>query len=123
MYVKKSIYHKVLSHLNALDDEFETLWIEINTGQNIIVCCAHRHPDTNANKFTVYLEPTLPKIDKNKISCIMGDFKISLLNYEPHSNTNEFINSMVCHYVLPHILQPTRVTDHSATMIYNIFTK
>ena len=34
---------KVLNHLNALEDEFETLWIEINTGpksKNIIVCCA-----------------------------------------------------------------------------------
>ena len=29
---------------------------------------------------------------------------------------------MVSHYVLPHILQPTRVTDHSATIIDNIFT-
>ena len=28
MYVKKSLDHKVLNHLNALEDEFETLWIE-----------------------------------------------------------------------------------------------
>ena len=26
------------------------------------------------------------------------------------------------HYLLPHILHPTRVTDHSATIIDNIFT-
>ena len=125
MYVKKSLDHKVLNHLNALEDEFETLWIEINTGpksKNIIVCCAYRHPDTDARKFTVYLESILSKIDKNKTICIMGDFNINLLNYESHSNTNEFINSMVSHHLLPHILQPTRVTDHSATIIDNIFT-
>ena len=29
---------------------------------------------------------------------------------------------MVSHYLLPHILQPTRVADHSATIIDNIFT-
>ena len=42
---------------------------------------------------------------------------INLLNYESHSDTNEFINSMVSHHLLPHILQPTR-----ATIIDNIFT-
>ena len=52
----------------------------------------------------------------------MGHFNINLLNYESHRNTNEFINSMVSHCLLLHILQPTRVTDHSATVIDNIFT-
>ena len=38
-----------------------------------------------------------------------------------HSDTNEFLNSMTSHHLLPHILQPTRVTDHSATIIDDIF--
>ena len=29
---------------------------------------------------------------------------------------------MVSHYLLPHILHPTRVTDHSSTVIDNIFS-
>ena len=29
---------------------------------------------------------------------------------------------MISHYLLPHVLQPTRVTDYSATVIDNIFT-
>ena len=36
MYVKKSLDHKVLNHLNALEDEFETLWIEVNTGKALM---------------------------------------------------------------------------------------
>ena len=32
------------------------------------------------------------------------------------------INTMISHYLLPHILHPTRVTDHSATVIDNIFS-
>ena len=56
------------------------------------------------------------------IICIMGDFNFNLLNYESRSDTNEYINSMVSHHLLPHILQPTRVTYHSATIIDNIFT-
>ena len=45
----------------------------------------------------------------------MGDFNLNLLNYESHSYTNDFTNFMVFHYLIQHILQPTRVTD-------NIFT-
>ena len=52
----------------------------------------------------------------------MGDFNLNLLNYETHTHTNDFVNSMVCHCLIPHILQPTRVTDHSATVIDNIFS-
>ena len=125
MYIKKALDHKILHDLNALEDEFETLWVEINTGTkstNIVICCAHRHPDTDTNKFIEYLEATLSKVDKNKIICVMGDVNINLLNYESHNETSEFINSMVSHYLLPHILQPIRVTDHSATIIDNIFT-
>ena len=97
-YVKKSLDHKVLKRLNVLEEEFETLCIKINTdpkSKNIVICCVYRHPDTNASKFTVYLESTLSKIDKNKIICIMGDFSINLLNYEFHSDTNKFFNSVV----------------------------
>ena len=46
----------------------------------------------------------------------MGGFNTNLLNYESHNDTNEFINSMVFHHLLSHILQTTRVTDHSETI-------
>ena len=52
----------------------------------------------------------------------MGDFNLNLLNYDTHSETNDFINLMITHYLLPHILYPRQVTDHSATIIDNIFT-
>ena len=64
----------------------------------------------------------MSKISKeNKLVFVMGDFNVNLLNYESHNETNDFINTMVSHYLLPHILHPTRVTDHSATVIDNIF--
>ena len=52
----------------------------------------------------------------------MGDFNINLLNYDSHSETNNFINLMVSHYLLPHILHSTRITDHSATITDNRFS-
>ena len=52
----------------------------------------------------------------------MGDFNINLYNYCCHTETNDLINLMVPDYLLPHILHPTRVTDHSVTIIDNIFS-
>ena len=52
----------------------------------------------------------------------MGDFNIDLLQYRSNSHTNDFINSVISHSFLPYIHQPTRVTDHSATVIDNIFS-
>ena len=52
----------------------------------------------------------------------MGDYNIDLLQYEHSSFTNDFINMMISKSFLPYILQPTRVTDHSATVIDNIFS-
>ena len=69
------------------------------------------------------MDKTMLKISKeNKLVFVMGDFNVNLLNYESHNETNDFVNTMVFHYLLPHILYPTRVIDHSATVIDNIFS-
>ena len=59
---------------------------------------------------------------QRKYIFFMGDFNLNLLIYDIHSEINDFINLMMTHYLSPHILHPTRVTDHSATIIDNIFT-
>ena len=46
----------------------------------------------------------------------MGNFNIHLLQYESHSHTNDFINSMISNSLLPYIHQPTSVTEHLATV-------
>ena len=52
----------------------------------------------------------------------MGDFNVNLLNYESHTEPNDFLNTMISQYLLTHILQSTRMADHSATVIDNIFS-
>ena len=43
------------------------------------------------------------------------------MKIESHQQTDEFLNSVRSHFFQPHILQPTRITNHSATLIDNIF--
>ena len=115
----------VRADLNALENEFETIWVEIKNkkSQNVLCCCAYRRPNTEVEKFNDYIDKVMQKISKeNKLIFCMGDFNVNLLNYNLHSHTNDFINTMISHYLLPHILHPTRVTDHSATVIDNIFS-
>ena len=52
----------------------------------------------------------------------MGDFNNNLLNYDSNTATDEFMNFMVSQHLLPYILHPTRITNHSSTIIDNIFT-
>ena len=59
---------------------------------------------------------------KEKRECVlMGDFNINLLNYDSDANTAEFFDTMSAAMFQPLILQPTRVTSHSKTLIDNIF--
>ena len=51
----------------------------------------------------------------------MGDFNIDLLKYATESNTGEFYDLLCSHSFRPLILQPTRVTSKTATLIDNIF--
>lgn len=51
----------------------------------------------------------------------MGDFNFNLLNFEIDQNTHEFINTLYSYFFNSHIIKPTRITYHSATLIDNIF--
>ena len=52
---------------------------------------------------------------------IMSKIIYNLLNYETHPDTDAFINTLGSYYFHPQILKPTRITDHTATLIDNIF--
>ena len=58
-----------------------------------------------------------------KTKCILtGDFNINLLNNNKDSETENFLNILLSHQLIPTITKPTRYTDHSSTLIDNIIT-
>ena len=65
------------------------------------------------------LQNTLAK--ENKESYIMGDINIDLLKFPNHSKTNEYLENIFSQGHIPLITKPTRVTDHSATLIDHIY--
>ena len=75
--------------------------------------------DCNCN----YLNQLLENISEEQKSIfLLGDFNFNLLNYNEHNQTNEFSDSLVSNSYIPLILQPTRITSHSNTLIDNIFS-
>ena len=58
----------------------------------------------------------------SKYCAILGDFNVDLLKIEKHQITSDFLNTMSSFCFQLQILQPTRITDHSATLIDNIFS-
>ena len=73
--------------------------------------------------FFNYLEECLTNLTKkNKEVYICGDFNFDLLKVDTDNITQYFFNLLCSYGFLPHILQPTRVTEHTATVIDNIFS-
>ena len=69
-----------------------------------------------------YLKKLLENISKKQESIfLLGDFNVNLLIYNEHNQTNEFLDSLASKSFIPLILQPTRITSHSNTLIDNIF--
>ena len=75
--------------------------------------------DFNCN----YLNKLLESISKeHKSIFLLGDFNVNILNYNEHNQTNEFLDSLASDSFIPLILQPTRITSHSNTLVDNIFS-
>ena len=56
---------------------------------------------------------------EKKYYVLLGDF--NFLKFESNPSTENFLNTLGTFYFQPQILQPTRITDSSATLIDNIF--
>ena len=103
--------------------DYECLWIEIHSNLNVNLICGvlYRHPNNNLDAFLAYVSETANKINcKNKYCIIMGDFNIDLLNSDSHTGTDEYLNILGSYFFTSHIIQPTRITQHSGTYVFII---
>ena len=124
IYVKSDLRANKRDDLSFTNDDFETIWIEIDNSKakNILCCCAYRHPSSDISVFSDHFQETFSKLEnENKLIFVMGDFNINLLNHENHTPTNEFINMMFSNNLQPSVLHPTRISDTCSTLIDNIF--
>ena len=115
-YVKISINSKKRFYLSKSRPDLQTIRIETEStnSKNALCCCAYRHPRANISLFTDHINDIVGKASVgNKLVIIIGDFNISLLNYEHSMNVNNFINCLFPTHFQPVILHRSRIKDTS----------
>ena len=91
------------------------------------MCNSYRPPrgnitDDSLLPFVEDINNILSELNKSKsIIALLGDFNINLLQYNNSSAVRDYLNNIISHGLYPKITLPTRLTDHSATLIDNIF--
>ena len=101
------------------------MWIEIKNkhSKNLVVGCIYRHPHNNHQNVFQYLESCFGKLAKeNNEIYICGDFNYDLIKMETEHTIQNFFNLLCSHGFLPHIIQPTRLTENTTACIDNIFS-
>ena len=125
-YISNNLNYKLRTDLNIYEEGIiESLFIEIisTTSKNIILGNIYRPPSGNFEIFENKLNEILANVDKTKkISYLTGDFNIDLLKSDVCEYSNRFCEQLFTSSFFPLINKPTRITQHTATLIDNIFT-
>jgi exonuclease III len=115
-----------LEHDTKLSCEHMFLKISLkttNSTKSFIIGNLYRSPSSKPADFLQRFEQILAKLDrhKNKSIVLVGDFNIDLIKHDTDKHGQELVNLTTSQGFLQVISRPTRVTDHSATLIDHIF--
>ena len=124
LYIRNTLTSKPRLDLDSCTDDLETVWMEIENkkDKDFLICCVYRHTSSNIDNLTSHFQNLLSKISSNELVFIMGDFNVNLLDYASHTPITDFVNNFFSHNLLPFIHHPTRVSEHRASVIDNIYT-
>ena len=106
----------------------ELLFVKIKECKKVkrplIIGSVYRSPSRQPGKFNELLETVLQKIDRNsnKHIILLGDFNIDLIKHDRDINSQNVIDMTTNYGFVQIISRPTRITDHSATLIDHIYT-
>ena len=127
LYIHNALQYKIRNDLQ-LGGEVNSVFIEIfkhttNTKFNVICGCVYRPPSMSLKEFNKLLSSTFDKMQReSKYVYISGDFNVNIM---PHLkgglSIQEFKNIFSSNFCFPSINKPTRVTNHSASIIDNIY--
>ena len=91
--------------------------------EKALIGVINRPPNSPVQQFNECLKVLLDEIKTSQLPCyLLGDFNINLINHANHNYTGDYLDIMYSNGFIPVIDRPTRVTDHSATLIDHIFT-
>ena len=114
---------KLIKTCNCTKCQVEDLWLNVSCqGKKFTVGTLYRHPNGKIDHFIDQMTTSVNKIPKSNTCIIGGDLNIDLLNISNESVLNYASLFMSCGFV-PKIHLPTRITDHTCTLIDHIFLR
>ena len=94
--------------------------------RNIIVSCIYRCPGceagSNTDIFSEHIVQLFVELTMRKTVFLCGDFKIDILKHKVNQGTKSFLDTMYSIGLYPLVGRPTRISNHSFSLIDNIFT-
>ena len=94
----------------------------ISGHKNVIVSCLYRTPGSNTNYFSEILYHLYSELSVSKTIFICGDFNLDILKHNSNYAAKQFLDTTYSLDLYPLIDRPSRITNHSSTLIDNIFT-
>ena len=126
IYIKKTLPYKQKSDINIKLSFVENIWIEVKAATGpIVVGVIYRHPTTLVNDyecFTTNLCDIFTELCANNIAFYaVGDYNIDLMQINVNQNYRKYVNSILSTTTKCAIDLPTRITDHSKTLLDHIY--
>ena len=88
----------------------------------VVISVVYKLPESNTDiLFVAHFSDLMGIISKERKQCIlMGGFNLDLIKVDTHNQSKDFVHSLYTNAFYPTISKPTRVTEHSATLLDNI---
>ena len=105
--------------------EIDDIWVSLeNNNKKTLIGCIYRHPKAEIGKahFSNNLNEVLKNTKDSNTTIIAGDFNINLLDTQ-NNHVDLYLNTVLQNAFIPCVTLPTRVTDHSVSLIDHILVK
>ena len=125
-YVKQNLSYKQKSDININLNFVENMWIEVKTNNGqVVIGVIYRHPTTLVNdyeNFSTNLCDIFADLrDSNTTFYAVGDYNIDLMQINCNHNFRKYVNNILTTSTKCAIDLPTRITDHSKTLLDHIY--
>ena len=110
---------------NCEQCEIDNIWITLEANnKNMLIGCIYRHPKSPSAipHFTANLNELMKNINDNTTTIIAGDFNIDLIDSQ-NTHVEQYVDTILQNSFIPCITIPTRITDHSTTLLDHILLK
>ena len=140
IYLKDNLNYRILD-LSGNSDIWDGQFLEVNVNENspnqnfqnlkpnkkLVIGNIYRPPRNNIENLRTFVNDINTVLDKlQNLRCeaiILGDFNIDLLKLNEKEYVQDYFEAFLSNGFIPKITFPTRVTDHSSTLIDNAFVK